>query len=271
MLNRLIIILIISVFSIHAPSRTNEDFPSLTRTDLPKAKFTRTRDFNGESLYGYINGGADLYLEYGFSVVRVTELVLKKDKFKVEVWKMTSPEAAFGIFSVSRFRCNERPDFSTYTCLNKYQLQIYKGQYYISIINESGTPQSAENSVAIGKILAGKIGGPSINLTGIFPDVPVETVMNTARLMRGKLGVINGMPELEELFRNAEMYTAITISPPQKTIISIEFMNTESFNKFIELHNRDITKMEETADSKSGGVTFRRTGERSLIIEIYGI
>jgi len=269
-MNQIITIFIISVLSLSANAQTNEDFPALTRSDLPKAKITRTRDFNGESLYGYINGGADLYLEYGFNGVRVTELILKKEKFKIEIWRMNNPGSAFGIFSVSRFRCNERPDFSTYTCLNKYQLQICKGMYYISIVNESGTPSAGEQAMNIGKIISGKIQEEPLDLAGIFPGIPLETVRNTARLVKGKLGVINGIPELEDLFRNAEAYSAIIISPPEKNMLRIEFMNDESFHKFIELHHWDITKMEETRADKSGGVTVSRTGERSLLIEIPG-
>jgi hypothetical protein len=53
-------------------------------------------------------------------------------------------------------------------------------------------------------------------------------------------------------------------------MIGIEFMNDESFHKFIELHHWDIAKMEETRAGKSGGVTVSRTGERSLLIEIPG-
>ncbi len=35
----------------------------------------QSRTFTETSLYGYINGGAELYLEYGFDTLIVTEMV----------------------------------------------------------------------------------------------------------------------------------------------------------------------------------------------------
>ena len=66
----------------------------------------QNRIFTETSLYGYINGGAELYLEYGFDTLIVTEMTVEGNDLKLEVYRMKDPEAAFGIFSVSRFRCN---------------------------------------------------------------------------------------------------------------------------------------------------------------------
>lgn len=60
----------------------------------------QSRTFTETSLYGYINGGAELYLEYGFDTLLVTELVIEGSDIKAEVYRMKDPEAAFGIFSV---------------------------------------------------------------------------------------------------------------------------------------------------------------------------
>src|SRR5665811_1546039 len=74
-------------------------FPVLDKNDLPRAGFEGTRSFSETSLYGYIDGGAELYLEYGFDTLVVTEVTALSKDIKVEVYRMTDAEAAFGIFS----------------------------------------------------------------------------------------------------------------------------------------------------------------------------
>jgi len=103
-------------------SQLPEDFPSVNNSDMPEAKFSSSRTFGGESLFGYIDGGAELYLEYGFSVVSVTEIEYMHGKYKTEIYKMKGPEEAFGIFSVSKYRCLDMPTLSEYTCRTKYQV-----------------------------------------------------------------------------------------------------------------------------------------------------
>ncbi len=114
-------------------------FSTIGKKDLPEAKFSSSRVFTGSSLFGYINGGAELYLEYGFDVAAVTVIDYEDGEYKTEVFKMTGSEEAFGIFSVSKYRCLSIPALSEFTCQTKYQLQICKGPYYISIINKTGT------------------------------------------------------------------------------------------------------------------------------------
>jgi hypothetical protein len=116
----------------------------------------RSRTFTETSLYGYINGGAELYLEYGFDTLVVTELVRNGRDIKVEIYRMKDPEAAFGIFSVSRFRCNGGPGLTEHLCRSAYQLQFCKGPFYGSIINDTGTmeDQQTADEIATG-ILAG--------------------------------------------------------------------------------------------------------------------
>jgi len=40
--------------------------PIFSTDDLPNYKITKTEFFKGKKLYGYINGGAEIFLEYGW-------------------------------------------------------------------------------------------------------------------------------------------------------------------------------------------------------------
>ncbi|MEE4256833.1 MAG: DUF6599 family protein [Bacteroidales bacterium] len=63
----------------------------------------------GDDLFSLINGGAELYHEYGFvEVLACTMETPSGTKFKCEIYDMGSPEAAWGIYSVTE-TSNSKP------------------------------------------------------------------------------------------------------------------------------------------------------------------
>jgi hypothetical protein len=122
----------------------------------------QSRTFTESSLYGYINGGAELYLEYGFDTLMVTEMEVDGSDIKLEVYRMKDPEAAFGIFSVSRFRCNGGAGLTEHICRSAYQLQFCKGPYYVSIINDTGSEADQKRSADLATILVANIAEPPL-------------------------------------------------------------------------------------------------------------
>ena len=137
--------------------------PSIVLAGLPGIETAKTRTFTSESLYGYMNGGAELYLEYGFDTLVVTEIVSGGKDIKIEFYCMRDAEAAFGIFSVSRFRCNGGPRLTDHQCRSAYQLQFCKGRYYVSLINDTGTEGEQKTANEIAAILIRNIAEPSFD------------------------------------------------------------------------------------------------------------
>ena len=216
-------------------SQLPEDFPVIDKSDLPGARFSSPRIFNSSALFGYINGGAELYLEYGFSTVSVTEIEYLQGKYKMEIYKMNGPEEAFGIFSVSKYRCLDMPALAEFSCRTKYQLQICKGPYYISIINSTGLKSDSIASITIGKILTGKIMDEELDLTGYLPGIPREIIQSKCILAKGKLGIMNGSPDHEDFFQGMTGYTAVIVKS-EKAIISVKFVNDSSYKRFLDLN-----------------------------------
>jgi hypothetical protein len=248
-------------------SQENQDFPILNKTDLPGGRFSPSRSFSGELLYGYMDGGADLYLEYGFSGLTVSEFEYKRGSYKVEIYKMKGPEEAFGIFSISRFRCRSKPSFSTYTCQTKYQLLIYSGSYYISIINKSGTRADSMASILIGEKLVSKIKQPLVDLSSFFPGTPAKKIANDVKLVKGMLGVINGSAELEKFFENSTGYTAVILADPEKNLISIRFENNDALEKFAELHMWKLDDLNESGIKMTTGEFVKKLNNCQILIE----
>lgn len=242
-------------------SQLPQDYPSFDNKYLPGAELSTSRVFSGTSLFGYINGGAELYLEYGFSVVSVTEIKYMGGTYKTEIYKMNGPEEAFGIFSVSKYRCKGMPPLSKYTCQTRYQLQICKGPYYISIINGTGTRSDSLVSITIGSVIAAKISDDEADLSYYLPDIPEEKIQTGCFLAKGRIGIVNGSPDLEDFFQGSSDYTAVIVNLDENRIVSVRFHNNDAYEKFLDLKDREFNDL-----SSAGKV--KKIGELHLLIEL---
>ncbi|MDZ7635297.1 MAG: DUF6599 family protein [Bacteroidales bacterium] len=197
----------------------------------------QSRTFTETSLYGYINGGAELYLEYGFDTLTVTELVCEGRDIKVEAYRMKDPEAAFGIFSVSRFRCNGGAGLTDYICRSAYQLQFSKGPYYVSIINDTGAESDQKKSAEIATFIIEQIPDPTFDPASFFMEGVDRETMKGAVLVRGPLGIYNGIPTLAESLGEADDYSALMIRRGQDTLASLRFNTEGSAGAFLNKKN----------------------------------
>lgn len=249
-------------------SQIPEGFPFVTKSDLPEARFSAPRVFTGTSLYGYIDGGAELYLEYGFSEAVVSEASFQGGKYKTEVYKMNGPEEAFGIFSVSKYRCLSIPSLTKFTCQTKYQLQLCKGPYYISIINGTGSKSDSSAMLQIGTILAGKIKEPDPQFTDYLPGVPIDSLKTNCFLAKGRLGIVNGYPDLEDFFSGIIGYTAVIFNADDRIRLSVNFKNHESYLEFLKLHHWENIKLSAADQKLETGETLRLISENHLLISL---
>lgn len=169
----------------------------LTPESTGEGKLIRRAVFDGSSLWGYINGGADLYLEYGFTNLTVHEIDFRGSSLRFDLYRMNDPAAAYGIFSVSTFMCDSVTGPGEFNCSTKWQIQAVRGNYYLSAILGGGTPEELEYAKGIAcNLLAG------IDSVKFEPGFPFKKgvfaqIKGDIRLCRGRLGLENGIP-----FRN---------------------------------------------------------------------
>lgn len=99
----------------------------------------RERVFTGSGLYGFMNGGAEQFLEYGVSRLVVRDVVYEGQEYTIEIYDMPTPEDAFGIYSLHVFRCQRADTLGCIDCLSPYQLQAVAGNKYVSVVFPSGS------------------------------------------------------------------------------------------------------------------------------------
>ena len=90
--------------------------------------------YKQNQLYEYINGGADIYLEYGFVQVITQEYYHNDESLVVDIYEMTDPKAAYGIYSIHR-----EPKMSVLQVGDEglqfeYQTSFWQDHYYINLM-----------------------------------------------------------------------------------------------------------------------------------------
>jgi hypothetical protein len=94
--------------------------------------------FTGEDLFLYINGGADIYLEYGF--IRVVNIRYKNtamDKIHMEIYEMSDAGAAYGIYTINSPGSGASEDIGDAGMLFDYYLHFVKDNYYVRVTSSS--------------------------------------------------------------------------------------------------------------------------------------
>lgn len=210
--------------------------PEIVSADIPGGQILRTDHYAGSSLWGYIDGGADIYLEYGFQQLGIQQIIIHGDKLTVEIYRMENPEAAFGIFSLTRQKCLPGDSLTGYTCISPFQIQAVSGSYYLSVTNEKGTIREQEEALSITRLIVSRTDGPTFSPPDIFWNKIFFSFLDGLKLIRGTLGLQNGIPEWEEDFDGTGRFTMylLPVGPDSAsvTVSLIRFENLQGRNQF---------------------------------------
>jgi len=170
-----------------------------------------------------MNGGAELYLEYGFDRMVVTELTFEEFNFKIGIYHMGGVKAAFGIYSVSVFRCRKRNSFSDYSCQTAYQLQICGGEYYINIINNTGSTDEVNISEMFAGRILRQIEGGSFDITDYLQGIEPSGIPERYVLFKGDLGLYNGAFGWYDFLKEVTVYTDLLTESEDVAILCLRF------------------------------------------------
>ncbi len=175
------------------------DRVSLRSGDIPGLDVTQTQRYEGVSLTGHINGGAELYREYGFRTLTVQEVTIRGgEELTIESYRMTDPAAAFGIFSISRSGCGPADTAFLASCGSPFQLQLVAHDLYVRIQNGSGTPVMQESSRILARWIVGRAGQDLPVLPPRFTHPLLLPFVPGVKRMAGPLGLQNGLPDWAE-------------------------------------------------------------------------
>jgi len=173
----------------------------------------RERVFTGEGLYGFMNGAADLFFEYGFKSLMNRDISYKGEDFTVDIYEMPDRNDAFGIYSMHVFRCQLADSIGTIDCSSPYQLQAVVDNFYISIVYPSGSAQAQQ--------LAGELIPLFIKTeNSVLPDIPPEIAISppysgVVKYLRGPISVSGTSRDLTTLLKDVAYRAVWFKSDPQ--------------------------------------------------------
>jgi len=134
------------------------------------------RRFAAENLYGYINGGAELFLEFGFIELIMQHYQHGTDELSIEVYRMEIPAAALGIYLMKCGKETPNHNIPARNTSNEFQCTILKGSYFILINNFAGDEKFVPVMEQMAQTLCNQI--PSEDAILLFAHLPQENLIN---------------------------------------------------------------------------------------------
>jgi hypothetical protein len=203
----------VGCLAVSLASAQSPDIPQLRSGDIPGLVVTRTGHFDGKSLYGYMDGGAELYREYGFIDLTVQEMRVNDQQLLVELFRMSDPLAAFGVFSVSRGDCSGEDTTARFWCHTPGQAMCAAGPYFLKVQRlTSGSGGSGLASAVARRFLQRLPESGGVVLPWISGGATVQAWQRKAILVFGPLGLQNGFPDWVDPMEEAG-YRSMTIIP----------------------------------------------------------
>lgn len=166
-------------------------------------KVTSEQTYDEGALYGYMNGGSELYKEYQFQKLTVQELEVDGQELKFECFEMASPLMAFGIFSVNVYQCHSTDShLSVYVCQSDYQLQAVCGNKYLSVINYTGKTDAQK---AADKLMLNFINSNHEQTDEQQPKYIKQLNADRVMYMNGLLSVENRAAQWADIYKQLEL------------------------------------------------------------------
>lgn len=114
--------------------------------------------YSGEDLYLYINGGAEIYQEYGFRQVLVQDYQSRRDNsLSLEIYEMSNPLSAYGIFTFKSGTDSKEADIGWQARLDDYYLNCWKGRYLLTITGFDQEPETLRGLQDLARAVTSKI------------------------------------------------------------------------------------------------------------------
>ena len=151
--------------------------------------------YAGEALYEYINGGAEIYHEYGFVQVIVQDYVNDLGKsVSVEIYEMTSPTSAYGMYTFKTNSKGKRISIGCDAQLADYYMNFWKGPFLVTLTGFDETEETREGLLDIAKSVSSKIpvGGKNPRIVSLLPEE--DLVAQSYKYFTGFLGLRNSHP-----------------------------------------------------------------------------
>jgi len=133
---------------------------------------TAMKEYKGKSLYDFLNGGAELYIDYDIATAANAEYKAGNAIIEVTVYDMGTAEGAFGRYGLDRYSDAEFADIGAEAYKTSSSLYFWQGKYYCKLISFNPSPKAEEVMMELGKTIASRIKPPAFmpELLSLLPE-----------------------------------------------------------------------------------------------------
>jgi hypothetical protein len=153
------------------------------------------RHFRGEDLYEYINGGAEIYHEFGFVQVIVQDYISNTGKsVSVEIYEMASSTSAYGMYTFKTDAKGKKILIGNNAQLADYYMNFWQGPYLITLTGFDETEETRAGLLSIAKKVVSKMpsDGEKPRVVSFLPEE--DLVAQSPKYFVGFLGLRNSYP-----------------------------------------------------------------------------
>jgi hypothetical protein len=143
----------------------------------------------GDALFLLVNGGAELYFEYGFErAVAATYHDTAQKWISLEIYEMKDAGGAYGIYTSKRGASGELLSMGNKALMAGYYLNFWKGNFLVTLTGGDGSPETVETLKRIARAVDRKIQGRGTTpaIVHLLPEAGMDPLSQT--YIRGNLG-----------------------------------------------------------------------------------
>jgi hypothetical protein len=146
------------------------------------------RIFAGEELFTLIDGGADIYLEYGFQQVAAVKYRNNlENSIKLEIYEMSDAPAAYGMFSLVAGNQGKKVHVGNEGRIYDYYLMFWKNKFLIFLTGDDTTDEIKSGILAMSLSIDQHLGasGDKPALAACLPN----DGLRSCTFIRGNIGL----------------------------------------------------------------------------------
>ncbi|PTY03734.1 hypothetical protein DB347_21110 [Opitutaceae bacterium EW11] len=148
------------------------------------------RVFAADDAFELVDGGAELYLEYGLEqVASAIYAGADSETVQLDLWQMRDPAAACGVFSVTRATEGKPAGIGQEAVAANYYLSFWSGPFFVTVTGSRDTEsiRTAVQAIALG--VAANL--PAVGkLPVLYAQLPPGG-LKTRRFVRGNIALSN--------------------------------------------------------------------------------
>lgn len=146
------------------------------------------KTFVSQNLYGHIDGGAELFLEYGFKQLQIQSYTNGNQTVELELYEMKTSNSALGIYLMKAGEEKPCADLPVRNTANTYQMILTSANYYLQINNFGGDTSVVHIMIDLAQKIISQINQKYD--PNLFDYLPKENIIkHSERLFCGPYGL----------------------------------------------------------------------------------